>query len=350
MIKNIISKWQELRPIIMQKMRIFRRWHEDHAMQRKLIITGTLAGLMIVLLIGTRFTPQKSDIPNSELNNAEDIGDDVSVSMTSKQYNQKKRYMLLKFKVATSSNTAIDLNKIKFTATTVGKAGKPKYRVLPFADMPDASDPDGTDSMQGSNNIFVVILTNLKPGFRAVQVQVDNKLPEIDSDTEGFDSTDDQSDSSTDTGNGSDSKATEFTLNEDDNIVHNKMPNYSKKEIMIQTLNDSIKETRHQIQIQKDNIRSYQDQARADTVSISSNQQAAKYQTDDSVQKDAIANAQADIKDQHNNVEAANKKIIKLNNQLTLYQQNIEDVKNGTYKLAKAESLTAVKVKDESKQ
>lgn len=305
---------------------------------------------MIVLLIGTRFTPQKSDIPNSELNNAEDIGDDVSVSMTSKQYNQKKRYMLLKFKVSTSAGTAIDLNKIKFTATTVGKAGSPKYRVLPFADMPDNSDLDANDSMQGSNNVFVVVLTHLKPGFRAVQVQVDNKLPEIDSASEGFDSTNEQSDSAVDTESDSDSKTTEFTLNEDDSIVHNKMPDYSKQEIMVQTLNESVKETKRQVQVQKDNIKTYQDQARADAVSISSNQQAAKYQADDSVQKDAIANAQADIKDQHNNVEVANKKIAKLNNQLILYQQNIEDVKNGTYKLAKAESSRAVKVKDESKQ
>lgn len=142
---------------------------------------------------------------------------------------------------------------------------------------------------------------------------------------------------------------TKFTLNEDESIIHNKMPDYSKKEIMIQTLNESIKETKRQVQVQKDNIKTYQDQARADTVSISSNQQAAKYQADDSVQKDAIANAKADIKDQHNNVKEANNKITKFNNQLTLYQQNIEDVNNGTYKLAKAEKLRTVKLKDESK-
>lgn len=163
----------------MRKVRVWRRWYEDHAMPRKLFFSGTIAGLMLVLLIGTQFTSKKSDIPNSELNNAEDIGNDVSVSMTSKQYNPKKQYMLLKFKVATTTDTAINLNKIKFTATTVSKAGKPKYRVLPFADMPKGSTQEEADSMQGSNNVFVVILTHLKPGFRAVQIQVDNKRQKL---------------------------------------------------------------------------------------------------------------------------------------------------------------------------
>lgn len=300
---------------------------EEHAMQRKLVITGTIVSLMVILLISTRMVPQRSKFTDSSLNTNESFGENsnASIMMTSRKYNKRDKFMVIKFKVTPTNNQLLDPNNIKFNVKMINPQ-QVNYQVISLA-----------------NNQYVLVLNNLSSGYRAIQITAKNKQPDIsqfangdaDSDaTVNADGTVSSSSSSED----SEAKKNSynFIINENNKFVDNKLVKQSQKQYAIDSLNKSIKDTKQKIKNGNDAIKAYKMQIDADNKAIQTTKDNAQYQVNQSDDDDKVKQAEGDIKQQQTNITSAQKKLDSYHKQVSLYQKQIRDIENGKYKFPAA--------------
>ncbi len=294
----------------------------EHAMQKKLIITGTILLMMVGLLINTRFVPTKSKFADSSLNTAESFGDNsnATIMMTSRKYNKRQKFMVVKFTVKPNNNQLLDPNNIKFKVTMVNPQPV-KYQVITL-----------------SNNQYVVVLNNLSRGFKAIKITAKNTQPDIsqltnagnDSDVK-IDNDGTASSSSSSTDDTTKKNSYGFVINESNKYVNNKLVKKTQKEYAIDSLNKSIKDVNGQIKGQKQAIKAYQKQITADNNSIQTTKNNAQYSVDNDDEQQSIQQAESDIKQQQSNIASAKKKITKYQTQVSLYQKQIRDINDGKY-------------------
>ena len=305
----------------------FKTWYDDHAMQRKLIISGTLFLTMIGLLVGTRVAPSKSRFADTPLNTAESFGNDsnATIALTSRKYNAKQQFLVARFKVAPQSGQYIDPKNIKFKVRTLTKQDA-SYQVIPLV-----------------NNNFVVVIDNLPKGYKAIQLEAINKQGDSSQitydasssiDPESLSSSDSELSSSS-SGNGQTGKkknSYKFVINEDKKFVDNHLTRQTQKEYAVQSLQESIKLMNREIRKEKGALTTYQKQLAADQAAISQAKNNQQYQVDKDSNSDNIQQAQADIATQKQNIKNVNKVIKQSKLQIKLYQKQIDDIQSGKYK------------------
>lgn len=316
----MLSKLKRWRAAYFNHLRQLHDWYVEHAMERKLFISGTLVLMMVALLIGTRLTPSKSKFADSRLNQAEAFGENNSatITMLSRQYNAKEKFMVIKFRVANQSNQIIDPKNINLKAQLLdGKTAT--YQVLPLA-----------------NNNFVMVVSNLNKGYRAIRVVAKNEQPDLADLTTTDDSIDDSASSSSSSQMSSESSisknTTKFTINEDNKFVDNNLRKKTQREYAVDSLNSSIKYVNKQIKAQRKNIVAYKKQAQADKAAVNNTQDNQQYKVDKSSDQQSIENAKSDYQTQQTNIKNANKRIAKYKEQIKLYQKQINDVNSGRYR------------------
>lgn len=314
----MINKLKIFRKNYLTKMKSFHDYWVEHSMQRKLIFVGVIAGMMALLVIGTKLVPEKSKFADSPMNSALSFGQNGSatVKMTGRKYNEDKQYMVINFTVAPDNGAAIDPDNISFKAVTINSANV-KYQVLPLAD-----------------NHFVVMLTGLEKGYKAVQITATNKQPDISMLEEKANSLSDSSAiSSSSENNTTQAKdSVDFVINEDTRFINNKIPKLSRKQYAVQSLKDSVKTSNKQITSQQKLITAYQKQIEADNSAIKSTEQDAKYKVDKTDPENTIQDAQSDITSQQTKIDDAGIKIKSIRAQKKLYNKQITAINNGTYK------------------
>ncbi len=327
----MLDKLKRLREAWQKKLAKFYEWHTEHAMQRKLIVSGTLVAIMAALLIGTKTAPKQSRFTNTPLNTQESFGQNSSatIAMTSRQYNAKKHFMVIKFQVQASSGQVINPRSIKLNASTLQHQDA-SYQVLPLA-----------------NNSYVMVISNLKPGYQALQIVATNKNPDLSQLTtadEDYDGTSSSSSSAVSNANSNQAKNKyKFIINESDKFIDNTLVKKSQKQYAVESLNGSIKNLNKSIDKQQAAIKDYQAQITADKVGIEQIQKDSQYKADDDSGSDTIRSAQSDITNQQANIDQANKKIAKYQEQIKLYRKQIRDIKNGSYRFIATKSTGELK-------
>ncbi len=299
------------------------RWHDEHFKQTKLAISGIIIGIMALLLIGTKLVPAKSKFPDTQIGDAQDFGTDsnASITLTSRKYNSKQHFMVMKFKVKSESGTTIDPSLVKLKAVTLVQQPA-TYTVTPLA-----------------NDHFVVVLDNLKPGYKAVQVKAKYRQADVShlqDDVNG----DETSNSSDEADDGSATKKTaKIIVNEDRDFIDNKMQKKTQQQYAIDSLNASIHQLNKRINQAKKLHKAYNDQINADNRTINNLQSNAQYQADKSSVQEKISEQQSDIVTQQGNLKELDNKTSKMKQQRRLYRKQIHDIENGTYKF-EAKSTT----------
>lgn len=308
-------------------------WYMDHARERKLIIFGTVVTMMIALLIGTRFIPEKSKFPDTPIGTGLSFGKNstATISMNYRKYNESQKFMIIKFTVKAENNRPIDPRYVSFKAVTL-KGQNTKYQVLPLA-----------------NNEYVVILSNLDKGYTAIQIKATNKQPDVQTSALDESAALDVSDSSSSASSESvkndpiTKDGVKFVINEDNKFIDNKMPKLNQVDYAVQSLQKSISKLNGRIDQQYKNIDSYQKQIIADKNAIKAAQKDRQYQVDKTDSDNQIANAQADIKLQQDSIKAARKIITTIQKQIDLYRKQINDIESGKYKFKKPISADSLK-------
>lgn len=311
--KELLQELNRVREIYFSKMRTFREFLVEHSVQRKLLFVGALVAGMVLLLIGTRLAPQKSDVADSALDSEQPLGSSgaTTIKMTSRSYNAQEKYMMIRFKV--HSSQVIDPSLIKLEAKTFVSQNA-KYQVLALA-----------------NGSFVVILSNLQSGYRAVQVKASTKSPNItklqdQASSVGASSSSDGDTTTTDSSN----KPVKFTINEDKSFINNKLKKLNRNEYAIGSLEGSINLADKKIAALNKLIRGYEKQIANDRVAIDSAKQEDKYHVGKSTEE--ISNAKSDISSQQGAIKTEKRKIEKQKQQQELYKLNIADIEAGNYK------------------
>ena len=237
--------------------------------------------------------------------------------------------MVIKFQVQASSGQVINPRSIKLNASTLQHQDA-SYQVLPLA-----------------NNSYVMVISNLKPGYQALQIVATNKNPDLSQLTttdEDYDGTSSSSSSATSNANSNQAKNKyKFIINESDKFIDNTLVKKSQKQYAVESLNGSIKNLNKSIDKQQAAIKDYQAQITADKVGIEQIQKDSQYKADDDSGSDTIRSAQSDITNQQANIDQANKKIAKYQEQIKLYRKQIRDIKNGSYRFIATKSTGELK-------
>ena len=306
----------------------------DHARQRKLIIFGMLVTSMIGLLIGTRFVPAKSRFQDTPIGTGLSFGknNNATISMDSRKYNADQKFMVIKFTVKSDGSHPIDPKYVSFKAVTL-EGQDTKYQVLPLA-----------------NSQYILLLSNLSKGYKAIQIKATNHQPSVDNatmDTEAALDVTDSSSSSASSESVENDPVTKdgvrFVINEDNKFIDNKLVKLSQKDYAVQSLTQSIKILNKRINKQYANIESFQKQIVADKNAIQAAEKDRQYQVDQSDADNQIASAKADIKFQESSIKQSRKLINTLNDQIDLYHKQIMDVESGKYKFKKPVSADSLR-------
>lgn len=325
MLERIINLFKKVLKSYQNLLRKLRDWHDTHFKQTKLVISGVLIGLMALLLIGTRLVPSKSKYDDTPIGEAQNFGStsDASIVLTSRQYNSKKHFLVMKFKVKADSGSSIDPSLVKLRAVTLVPQ-QATYTVTPLA-----------------NDHFVVVLNNLKSGYKAIRVtakyrqaDVNNLQNEVNgenSSSENTTATEDQS------------KDAKIYVNESRKFINNQLTEKSQKEYAVESLNTSIKNLNKRLKKAKDLRHAYNNQITADQRTIHNLQVNSQYKADNSSTQDQINEKQTDITAQQSNLQDLDKKVAKLKKQRQLYYKQISDIESGTYKFEASSSTGRLK-------
>lgn len=323
LIKKLFDIIRQIFAWIKFQKRRFDKWSEPYLMTRKLVTVGMILGAMILLFIHAKLAPQQSHWADTPLNTAEPIGQNstATVSMLSKKYNPREKFMVLNFKVEQSGAQILDPANIKLSAKTIGKQSS-KYTVLPLA-----------------NNHFVMLIEDLTPGYVAVQVSVKNEqrnTQNISSDE--LNSIDDSAVSS-ESSSGSDEQSNglgkttfKFMINEKKDIEDTSLVRLGQKQYAETSLKNSINDEKKKIKKLRSNIKVYQDQQAADQAVIKNTQENQQYQVQKDKGENTIDDAKTDYQTQENNIETALKMIDKSQKQIVLYQKQIQDIQTDEYR------------------
>lgn len=251
--------------------------------------------------------------------------------MDSRKYNADQKFMVIKFTVKSDGSHPIDPKYVSFKAVTL-EGQDTKYQVLPLA-----------------NSQYILLLSNLSKGYKAIQIKATNHQPSVDNatmDTEAALDVTDSSSSSASSESVENDPVTKdgvrFVINEDNKFIDNKLVKLSQKDYAVQSLTQSIKILNKRINKQYANIESFQKQIVADKNAIQAAEKDRQYQVDQSDADNQIASAKANIKFQESSIKQSRKLINTLNDQIDLYRKQIMDVESGKYKFKKPVSADSL--------
>lgn len=326
--ESLFSRYKKWLLRVGKKLKPLRLWWEDNELQRKLFAVGLMVAVLLLLWGGTKFVPQKSNYTSTKLNEPENVGEygNTQMAMTSRQFNAKKHFMIVKFHVSSQNGREVDAKNIKFEVKTVGKH-KVTCQMVPLVD-----------------NNYILILSDLKPGYRAIQLRAIDKLAAVNqvNDDTGVDDTDSDSLSSSSESSadlmsnkdqGSGKNDYKFIINEDTKFVNNKLTLKSQTDYVVEDLQSAIQNLQRANQRNQKLMRDYQTQMAADKKSVSDISSNQKYSANKDAGSQKIDSINTDYQEMQGKVARIKKNISDNNKQISLYRKQISDVKNGKYKL-----------------
>lgn len=320
--KNLLDK-------IIGVFRKFREWRYDHLLLSKLLVPGLIIICMAGLLVMTRTIPKTSTERDTALNSYIDVGTSGSyqIEMLSRSYNKEQNFMVIKFQVKGQTNQTVAMDDIKLKLAMMRKQNL-SYSVIPLA-----------------NDQIVMVINNLKPGYRALQITVSSKSADstqLQSEI-GSDPLEESSSSSMVTSSSKSENSTKIYINESNKFVNNKTKKYTQKQYAIQALNTSIKTLEGKRDKVNKLIEDYNNQISTDNKKITEANIDSQYEASDSSSSNSDAsNYQNDISQINDSIQDAqdNKKII--NEQIRLYRKQIQDIKDGKYQFTSTTKTTKI--------
>lgn len=299
-------------------------WHQENLLKSKLLIVAAFLFVMTFIFVDARISaPMHSKFESTRLNEPQTLGQNSQAAMaiTSREYNSKKDFMVVKMHASSTDSKPLDPDNVKFKAQAYGKKKIPVQKIAL------------------TNNDYVLLLNDLKPGYRAIQLRVINtqastKASSIDT----GDDTDDEDSMSTASSKSSSVKANgagpnyfNFIINEDEKFVNNKLAKRSQADYMIEDIETQIARLKKKIKQNNSSIDSGIKQAKADQVAIDQINKQSQYSTNKETDSSKIQDYQSDFQEQENTITQLNKDNEKKQDQIKLYQKQIRDIRSGHY-------------------
>lgn len=303
----------------------FNAWHQDHLLQSKLTVLGLFLVIPLYIFIDARVVaPMHSKYANTPLNQAETLGTNGSTQMSivSRKYNSKENFMIVRLHASNDSETALDPDNLKFVVRAIGHR---KVQVEKIALV---------------NDDYILILRGLKPGYHAIQIKAIDK--QVSSSNNANTTTDDDDDTSSSSSSSSSNSPTigqqgagpnyyNFIINEDDKFVDNQLQIKSKKEYVIEDLQDQISNLKEQIKQKNEGIDTAMRKDKADQDAIDNLNNQNKYSVDQDSNKTKIQQYYSDFQSQQDQITSMNQSIEKKQLQIKKYQEEISDIRSGKY-------------------
>lgn len=297
-------------------------WHQEHLLAAKLSTIGVFLGILLFIFIDARIAaPMHSRYASTPLNEAQTLGQNgqTEMAITSRKYNAKDHFMIVKMHASSSDSQPLDPSNVKFKAQAFGRKRIPIEKIALL------------------NNDYVLVLSDLQPGYRAVQIKVTNTQVTTsnsitdDSDDDDSSSLNNSSSKKKASAEGAGSNYYNFIINEDKKFVNNSLQKKSKSQYLIQDLQSQISKLKSQIKDNNLDIDAGMKQAQADQNAIDNINNQSKYSVNKDHNQDKIQQLQSDYQSQQDQITALNKKNDKYQEQIMLYNKQIKDIKNGKY-------------------
>lgn len=299
----------------------FNRWHQENLLTSKLMTIAAFLLVLIGIFVQARLNaPMHSRFTSTPIGEPQTLGQNSGESMaiTSRAYNPQKHFMVVKMHASNSTSQPLDPSNVSFKVRAIG------HKKIPVEKIPL------------TNNDYVLILSNLRPGYRAVQIKVTDLQTSTNTQTTTDD--DDIDDSSNSSVSGSSDNATgpgsnyyKFIINEDKKFVSNNLKRKTRSQYLIEDIESNIKNLKKQIRQNNADINADIKQGQADQNAISNLRSQAKYSANKDDNKQKIENYEDDFQQQQDQISSLNKKNEKKQEQIMLYRKQIRDIRNGTY-------------------
>lgn len=297
-------------------------WHQEHLLTAKLSTIGLFLGILLFIFIDARVVaPMHSRYASTPLNEAQTLGKNgqAQMAITSRKYNAKEHFMIVKMHASSSDSQPLDPSNVEIKAQAFGRKKVPVEKIALL------------------NNDYVLVLSDLKPGYRAVQIKVTNTqtstTDSIETDTDDDSGLDNNSSSKKGktAADGAGSNYYNFIINEDKKFVSNSLKKKTKAQYLVQDLQDQIANLKKQIRTNNEAIDAAMKQAQADQNAMDNIDDQNKYSVNKDSNADKIQQLQSDFQSQQDQITSLNKKNDKKQEQISLYYKQISDIKSGKY-------------------
>ena len=309
--------------------RRFRDWRYDHLLISKLLVPGTIILIMSGLLIMTRTIPQTSTEKDTALNSYLDVGTNgnYQIEMLNRSYNKEKNFMVIKFQVKGQTNQTVAMDDLNLKLAMMKKQNL-SYSIIPLA-----------------NDQIVMVINGLKPGYRALQITVTSKSAnstQLQSEI-GSDVLEESSSSSMASSSSKSENSTKIYINESNKFINNKTQKHTQKEYAIQALQDSIDTLKGKREKINQLINDYNSQISTDNKKITEANVDSQYEVSNSSSSNSDAsNYQNDISQVNDSINDANDNKRIINEQISLCQKQIQDIKDGKYHFTSTTKTTKI--------
>lgn len=316
-VKAILNGFNWVRQHIVKP---FSRWHQENLLPVKVMVIAAFVLALSAVFIQARLNaPMHSRFASTPIGEPQTLGQNSGESMaiTSRKYNPKKHFMVVKMHASNSTSQPLDPSNVSFKVRAIG------HKKVPVEKIPL------------TNNDYVLILSNLEPGYRAVQIKVtdlqtstNNQTTTDDDDTDSISSS---VLSSSNSATGPGSNYYKFIINEDKKFVSNNLQRKSKSQYLIENIQSNIKNLQKQIRQNNADIDAGIRQGKADQNAMNDLNDQAKYSADETDTKQKMEDYQNDFQQQQDQISSLNKKNENKQKQIDLYQKQIRDIRNGKY-------------------
>lgn len=320
-VENVLNVFNWIRHKI---VRPIGEWHQEHLLASKLSTIGIFLAILLFIFIDARvIAPMHSRYASTPLNEAQTLGENgqTQMAITSRKYNAKQHFMIVKMHASSSDSQPLDPSNVKFKVRAFGHKKIPVEKIALL------------------NNDYVLVLSDLQPGYRAIQIKVTNT--QVTTNNSVTTDTDDVDDSSLDDSSSKDKKASadgagsnyyNFIINEDKKFISNSLQKKTKSQYLIQDLQDQITKLKKQITANNEDIDAGMKQTKADQNAIDDINNQSKYSVNKDSNADKVKQLQTDYQSQQDQITALTKRNEKKQEQILLYKKQINDIKNGKYK------------------
>lgn len=289
---------------------------KEHGKVRRWIVVAVwfliCAGLIINYGI---LNSNAGKIVESHLNEYQDFPGTGTqqIKLTSRLYDTRQQRMIVKFQLQEPTDIKSEIlpQYLKYKIATVSPE-KTKTVIIPI-----------------TNTKYVVVIDNLKPDFKAIQIQIANKTPQT-------------------TTSNIDDPYTKFIIKDKRSIEKEHVSSLSPKKFAISAINDEIRQKRDSIKRNKKSINNYKAAIKVDKQKINEEKLNRKYQIA-SKQKETdedIDSLKTDIESNKTSIQNKKDKNIKHLEEIDLLKEKQKAIEMGNYKLPKVIKQGQINIKN----
>lgn len=305
------------------RIQSLRRSYNEHATIKYIVIVSVFLVLIVGLLSRGIFATHVSSQYDTTIRDWQQIATGYTVGMTKKSYNPKANLMQVNIELKNGDMGGSVYPRLKFLTKTLHNQPNVKSEVI-----------------RAGDSSYILVLRNLKPKFGAVLIKISTDLKTNETAQESNLSDEDLGSSNeiiskndTISKKQLDNGTVNIYINEVNKLKNENLKVKSKKQYLIETVNNEIDHLNAEKKLIKKHIESSQVKIEMDKKAIKKTEEEKKYNTDKEIKKINRENEQtiSDIETNESNIKKLKTSYYERNKKIKLLKKKIYDIKNGEF-------------------